>query len=152
MAIAEASIAAALEALSTGCSPAAAAIAADASASKAEEKSQAGAGDEGVDEFGRSLRLMRQSEAEGRAAMRKARWKHAKEGGRNCDFDLEASSDESDGEVCTCLSSSKHSIKANLLEQYKICYLWFLNLVCGVRSLALLAPHSLSRNEDMFIN
>lgn len=108
MEISEASIAAALEALSTGSSPAAAAIAADAAASKAEEKSQAGNGDEGVDEFGRSLRLMRQSEAEGRAAKRKTRWKHAKEGGRNCDFDLEASSDESDGEVCACPRPSTH--------------------------------------------
>lgn len=99
MKIAEASVLAALEALSNGSSPASAVIAADAAAETAEASLLGGDKDEGVDEFGRSLKLMRQSEVAARSTRRKIRWTRSRQDSRNSTFDLEASSDDSDGEV-----------------------------------------------------
>lgn len=99
MKIAEASVLVALEVLSKGGTPASATIAADAAAETAEKSLGAGEKDEGVDEFGRSLKLMRQSEVAERGARRKVRWANSRQDCRNCAFDLEASSDDSDGEV-----------------------------------------------------
>ncbi|GMH38322.1 hypothetical protein BSKO_06206 [Bryopsis sp. KO-2023] len=98
MQIAEASVSTALATLSRGQSSALAIIAADSATEEAEGKLLTGSGHDGVDEFGRSLKMMHQREAGERSAARKARWTRVRREGKIFDFELGASSDESDGE------------------------------------------------------